>query len=87
MALFKKKFQRHQLLSVFHIILNSNRGLNLKIVNNCDPPITLGEKNQLESVFYANILMWCTLKAEPEKASGKRKITLSALQQHKVKNY
>ena len=58
------------------VVLNSNRGLNTKIVSNCDTPVTLGEKNQLESVFSANILMWCILKAEPEKASGKRNFTL-----------
>ena len=48
MALYilrKTKFQRCQLVSIFHIVLNSNCGLNLKIVNNCDPPVTLGEKN------------------------------------------
>ena len=69
--LTKKKFQRCQLLSVFHIVLNSNHELNLRIVNNCDIPVTLGKKNQLESIYSTNILMWCTLKAKAKKESEK----------------
>ena len=47
----KDKISTTLAVFVFHIVLNSNRRPKLKIVNNCDPTVTLGKKINCKAYF------------------------------------